>query len=354
MTLDEAEALVERLRAGPYRPDLGAPGMGGDYDVTTGHRTFGRYSPSPSAVLGGGPSPNDLHRARAVLYQDLLARNPNSSVADLVYVLDNSMGGYELREAIARTDPDGPRRGANRAFDADARRAQPKPPPPQPRGAPAPTPSAGAYDDLMRQHNPSFRQSRAFGGTQAQATGAALRHPVLGKGMSRAARQGARVAGAKALGVAGPFVDYAFDEARTPTQFLRNQEEFLTQRPILGLMGLGARGLVSPSELPPPAVLTPDRLQAVEAMQGMIGVTHDLEQPNVTHQEVLTFVRNKMAKGDKLPAWASKISSMKNGRLVVETTNPRHKARSKARQDAAKRPQNPRMGPVKRKHGGGY
>jgi hypothetical protein len=28
--------------------------------------------------------------------------------------------------------------------------------------------------------------------------------------------------------------------------------------------------------------------------------------------------------------------------------------RTKARQDAAKRPQNPRMGPVKRKHGGGY
>ena len=28
--------------------------------------------------------------------------------------------------------------------------------------------------------------------------------------------------------------------------------------------------------------------------------------------------------------------------------------RQKARQDAAKRPQNPRMGPVKRKHGGGY
>ena len=163
--------------------------------------------------------------------------------------------------------------------------------------------------------------------------------------MSRAARQGARVAGAKALGVAGPFVDYALDtEARTPTQFLRNQEEFFT----------GLPGLVSPSELPPPAVLTPDRLQAVEAMQGMIGVTHDLEQPNVTHQEVLTFVRNKMAKGDKLPAWASKISSMKNGRLVVETTNPRQKAKSKARQDAAKRPHNPRMGPVKRKHGGGY
>ena len=30
------------------------------------------------------------------------------------------------------------------------------------------------------------------------------------------------------------------------------------------------------------------------------------------------------------------------------------RAKSKARQDAAKRPHNPRMGPVKRKHGGGY
>ena len=155
----------------------------------------------------------------------------------------------------------------------------------------------------------------------------------------------AKVAAAKSLGAMGAPIEYALDpEARTPTQFIRSQEEFLT----------GLPGLVSPSELPPPAVLTPDRLEAVEATQGMIGVTHDIEQPNVTHQEVLTFVRNKMAKGDKLPAWASKISSMKNGRLVVETTNPRQKARARARQAAAKRPHNPRMGPVKRKHGGGY
>ena len=172
-----------------------------------------------------------------------------------------------------------------------------------------------------------------------------------GEGFMRGVAPSARSTAARGLSttagvVAAPFIDYALDpDSRTPVQFARRQEEAIT-----GMVP----GLVSPSELPPPAVLPPDRLEAVEAMQGMIGVTHDPEQPNVTHQEVLTFVRNKMAKGDKLPAWASKITSMKNGRLVVETTNPRQKARATARQAAAKRPHNPRMGPVKRKHGGGY
>lgn len=203
--------------------------------------------------------------------------------------------------------------------------------------APQPSGAVRQYDEAMRRVNPSYRGSRAFHGTIPQATEAAMRHPVLGKGMSRAARQAARVGAAKALGAAAPLVDYALDpESRTPTQFLRSQEEFIT----------GLPGLVSPSELPPPAVLPPDRLEAVEATHGMTGITHDTETPNVTVQEVRAYVKNRVAKGKKLPKWAESITSMKNGRLVIKPLNPR----SKARQEAAK-PQNPRMGGPKRKHG---
>jgi len=137
----------------------------------------------------------------------------------------------------------------------------------------------------------------------------------------------------------GPLADYALDaESRSPTQFLRGQEEDITQM---------VPGTVSPSELPPPATLSPDRLKAVEATQGMAGVAPDTKSPNVTEQEVRAYISNKVAKGDKLPAWAEKITSMKGGRLSIKPVNPR----AKARQDAAKRPQNPRMGQTKRKYG---
>lgn len=148
----------------------------------------------------------------------------------------------------------------------------------------------------------------------------------------------AKVAAAKSLGALGGPIEYALDpESRTPTQFLRSQEEFIT----------GLPGLVSPSELPPPAVLPPDRLEAVEATQGMTGIAPSPETPNVTVQEVRAYVKNRVAKGKKLPKWAESITSMKNGRLVIKPMNPR----KKARQEAAKRPHNPRMG-TKRKHGG--
>jgi hypothetical protein len=170
---------------------------------------------------------------------------------------------------------------------------------------------------------------------------------------STAARGLATTAGV----VAAPFIDYALDpDSRTPVQFARKQEESITQRPILGLVGLGEHGLASPSELPPPAVLPPDRLKAVEATHGMVGVAPDPETPNVTAQEVRTFIRNRVAKGKKLPKWAEGITSMEGGRLSIKPVNPRDEARKerkKARQEAAK-PQNPRMGGPKRKHGGGY
>lgn len=242
------------------------------------------------------------------------------------------------------SDPDGLRGGAARQLRMDAERARrSRRPPPTPRTPPGPPPITGMYDRLGRRYNPSFRGSRTFHGTLPQATVAGLRHPVLGKGMSRAARQAARVAAAKAIGgalpVAGPLIEYALDtESRTPTQFLRAEEEAIT-----GMVP----GTVSPSELPPPAVLSPDRVKAVEATKGLAGVAPDTKSPDVTEQEVRAYISNKVAKGDKLPAWAQEITSMKNGRLSIKPVNPR----SKARQDAAKRPHNPRMGQTKRKYG---
>ena len=176
------------------------------------------------------------------------------------------------------------------------------------------------YDRLGRRYNPSFRGSRTFHGTLPQATEAALRHPVLGKGMSRAARQAARMTAAKTMGPVGLGVDAlaAYGQgARDFDDWMSQEEEFLT----------GLPGLVSPSELPPPAVLPPDRLKAVEATQGMVGVAQDFESGVVTEQEVRAYVANKFAKGDKLPAWAEKITSMKNGRLSIKPVNPRAKAR---------------------------
>ena len=165
------------------------------------------------------------------------------------------------------------------------------------------------------------------------------------RGFMRGVAPSARSTAARGLSTvagvaASPIIDYALDpESRTPVQFARAQEEAIT-----GMVP----GLVSPSELPPPAVLPPDRAKAVEATQGMVGVAQDYKSGNVTEQEVRAYVANKVAKGDKLPAWAEKITSMKNGRLVIKPVNPR----AKARQKAAKRPHNPRMGPAKRKYGG--
>jgi len=299
-------------------------------------RLQGGFKPSVGSALSGDVSVNDLYRARRAL-EDFVWLRPDQSwqgslAADMG---DAHLGIRELDERIPQIDT---RRGPRTVPD-DRYARRPSSPPPRPRGAPAPTPSSGAYDDFMRRVNPSYRGSRAFHGTIPQATEAAMRHPVLGKGMSRAARQAARVGAAKALGAAAPFVDYALDpESRTPTQFLRSQEEDIT-----GMVP----GLVSPSELPPPAVLPPDRLEAVEATHGMTGIAPDPETPNVTVQEVRAYVKNRVAKGKKLPKWAESITSMKNGRLVIKPLNPR----SKARQEAAKRPHNPRAGGPKRKHG---
>ena len=310
----------------------------------------GRIDFSPSSVLSGGPSPNDLHRARTLIMNEFAQMSAypypaDTRLADDMHraMADFSQADYDLNRAIQTHDPSGPVRGHNRQLDMDAARGRRRPAP-TPRTPPGPPPETGMYDRLGRRYNPSFRASRTFHGTLPQATEAALRHPVLGKGMSRPARQAARMAAAKgvlgSLPGVGPLADYALDtESRTPTQFLRAQEEAIT-----GMVP----GTVSPSELPPPAALPPDRLKAVEATQGMAGVAPDTKSPNVTEQEVRAYISNKVAKGDKLPAWAEKITSMKNGRLSIKPVNPR----TKARQEAAKRPHNPRMGQTKRKYGG--
>ena len=293
----------------------------------------GRIDFSPSSVLSGGPSPNDLHRARTLIMNEFaqmsdypypgdtrLADNMDRAMADL------SQADYDLNRAIQTHDPSGPVRGHNRQLDMDAARGRRRPAP-TPRTPPGPPPETGMYDRLGRRYNPSFRGSRTFHGTLPQATEAALRHPVLGKGMSRAARQAARMTAAKTMGPVGLGVDAlaAYGQgARDFDDWMSQEEEFLT----------GLPGLVSPSELPPTAVLPPDRRKAVEATQGLVGVAQDFESGVVTEQEVRAYVANKFAKGDKLPAWAEKITSMKNGRLSIKPVNPR----AKARQDAAKRP----------------
>lgn len=136
----------------------------------------------------------------------------------------------------------------------------------------------------------------------------------------------ARSVAARALSapvaVATPLLDYGLDtESRTPEQFARAREEEIT-----GMVP----GLVSPSELPPAAVLPTDRRKAVESTQGMVGVAPDPESDNVTEQEVRAYISNKVAKGDRLPSWAKRITSFKNGRLVVKPVNPRSRARKGA------------------------
>ena len=161
-------------------------------------------------------------------------------------------------------------------------------------------------------------------------------------GVAPSARSTAARGLSKAAKVAGPVglgIDAlaAYNQAEGPWSFskwMAHEEEGLTKKPVLGLIGLGERGLVSPSELPPPEVLSPDRIKAVEATRGVVGVAPDNESPNVTRQELRAYISNKVAKGKKLPAWAEKITSMKGGRLSIKPFDPR----AEARQEAAKRP----------------
>ena len=196
------------------------------------------------------------------------------------------------------------------------------------------------FDELGPERDP-ISSRRPAGSEAAYRYGPSDERGFM-RGVAPSARSTAARGLSTAMGVAAaPIIDYALDpESRTPVQFARSQEEAIT-----GMVP----GLISPSELPPPAVLSPDRLKAVEATYGVAGVAPDTKSPNVTEQEVRAYISNKVAKGDKLQAWAEKITSMKNGRLSIKPVNPRAKARQEA---AAPRPHNPRMGQTKRKHGG--
>ena len=277
----------------------------------------GFYDGSPSSVLKGGISPNDLHRAHAVIWE---AWNTPGAPRSVRQELSHAM--TDLSSTIDQMDPDGFRRGAERQLRMDAARAERaaagSPPRAPARTPPGPPPETGMYDRLGRKLNPSFRQSRAFHGTLPQATEAALRHPYVGRGMSRPARQAVRSTAAKLLPGVGAGIDglAAYNEgARDFDDWMAQEEETIT-----GMVP----GTVSPSELPPPAVLSPDRLRAVEATQGMVGVAPDTQTPNVTTQEVRTYVLNQYAKGEPLPDWARRISRvLPNGELAVNPVNPR-------------------------------
>ena len=213
-----------------------------------------------------------------------------------------------------------------------------------PRGPAAPgdfigTTSAEASDRILaRQHFENASKilgEEGFVGNVGRAPTSAADAAIYAP--RRAAAKSA-MKGMGGLG-AGLGLDWlsAYNEgARDIDDWMAQEEEFIT----------GLPGLVSPSELPPPAVLAPDRLEAVEATQGMTGIAPDPETRNVTTQEVRAYIKNRVAKGKKLQEWAESITSMKNGRLSIEPQSPR----SKARKEAAKRPHNPRSG-TKRKHG---
>jgi len=183
-------------------------------------------------------------------------------------------------------------------------------------------------DGLGPEYDP--RPSRRPPGSEAAYRYGPTDERGFMRGTAPSARSTAARGLSKAAKVVGP-VGLGIDAlaaygrgARDFDDWMSQEEEFLT----------GLPGLVSPSELPPPAFLPPDRLKAVEATQGMAGVAPDTKSPNVTEQEVRAYISNKVAKGDKLPAWAEKITSMKGGRLSINPVNPR----TKARQEAAKRP----------------
>ena len=182
-------------------------------------------------------------------------------------------------------------------------------------------PASDPRDELRRELSQRRKGLAPLKGERGFISGVA---PSARSTAARGLSKSAKVVGPVGLGI-DALVAYGRG-ARDFDDWMSQEEEFLT----------GLPGLVSPSELPPPAVLSPDRVKAVEATQGMAGVAPDTKSPNVTEQEVRAYISNKVAKGDKLPAWAQKITSMKGGRLSIKPVNPRTKARQEAARSGAK------------------
>lgn len=213
-----------------------------------------------------------------------------------------------------------------------------------PRGPAAPgdligTTSAEASDRILaRQHFENASKilgEEGFVGNVGPGPGAAADAAIYAP-RRVAAKTALKGVGGIGAGLGLDWLSAYSEGARDIDDWMAQEEEFIT----------GLPGLVSPSELPPPAVLASDRTKAVEATQGMTGVAPDPESDNVTAQEVRAYIKNRVAKGKKLPQWAQSITSMEGGKLSIKPVNPR----KKARQEAAK-PHNPRMGGPKRKHG---
>jgi hypothetical protein len=132
---------------------------------------------------------------------------------------------------------------------------------------------------------------------------------------TRAALAKGVLKGAVGAAITGPAFDYFTDtEARDVQSFLQHQEEDIT-----GLLP----GLVSPSQLPPPAALSPQRRQAVEATQGLTDVAPSYEEPVVTKQEVQAYLRNRAAKGQPLPSWAQGVLRQEAAKTTINPKSAR-------------------------------
>ncbi len=125
-----------------------------------------------------------------------------------------------------------------------------------------------------------------------------------------AAKTALKGIGGGALGLGTDWMMAYNEGARDVDDWMSQEEENITQM---------IPGLVSPSELPPPAVLSDERRQAVTATQGMAGVGPDFESAPVTEQEIRAFISNRMASGRPLPPWAEAITSRgPDGRARIE------------------------------------
>ena len=168
--------------------------------------------------------------------------------------------------------------------------------------------------ELRRSKKAKWDSQRGFVGNMGLAPSVAEDAAIYAPRRA-AAKTALKGIGGGALGLGIDFLASYGDDSERPGKWdffdaLKREEENITQM---------VPGLVSPSELPPPAVLSDERRQAVTATQGMAGVGPDFESAPVTEQEIRAFVGNRMASGRPLPPWAEAITSRgPDGRVRVE------------------------------------
>ena len=157
------------------------------------------------------------------------------------------------------------------------------------------------------RHGPS--KERGFVGHTGPAPSPEVQAGILNPRQA-AAKTALKGIGGGALGLGTDWMMAYSEGARDVDDWMSQEEENITQM---------MPGLVSPSELPPPAVLSDERRQAVTATQGMAGVAPDFESAPVTEQEIRAFITNRMASGRPLPPWAEAITSKgPDGRVRIE------------------------------------